>query len=176
MSELSGISKGRGADDFAPLLDLIDGIEQRVSAAEMKSLGRTIAKDLRGANAKRLRANVQPEGDPMTPRKAGHKGRARTKRLRDPLTRRKASQKMGTMFQRAVAPRYLRAESSQGDAQVGFVGAMARIMSVHHFGLRDTVTRDPKSPEVTYAERKVIGMTSDDRLRILYLVDAHLAG
>lgn len=71
------------------------------------------------------------------------------------------------MFQRASEPRYLRRESTAGEARVGFVGAMARIMSVHQYGLRDTVTRDPNSPQVAYPARVVLGMTADDRLRIL---------
>ncbi len=171
----AALAGGRSSDsDFAPLDMLLDRMGANLHEASRRELGRAIATDLRGANARRIRANVTPEGAAMPPRKAKKSGGARTKKLRQ-SDKSKKSEKMGRMFERATAPRYLRRESSQGEAQVGFVGAMARIMRVHHFGLRDTVTRDPSSPEVTYPERVILGLTPDDRLRILALVEAAVA-
>jgi phage gpG-like protein len=69
----------------------------------------------------------------------------------------------------------LRKESSQGQAQVGFVGAMARIMRVHQYGESDTVTRDPSSPRITYPARVVLGINPDDRIRILEQITARIA-
>jgi phage virion morphogenesis protein len=160
--------------DFAPLDLALEELASRIAPGERKQLGRAIATDLRGANAKRIRANVEPEGEPMVPRKAKGRGGVRPKRLRDKVTGLKRSVKMAKMFSRATAPQYLRKESSDGEAQVGFVGAMARIMRVHQYGLRDTVTRDPNSPAVTYPERAVIGLTAEDRLRVLEKVTAQL--
>jgi phage virion morphogenesis protein len=163
------------SEDFAPLNETLDDLTAGIAGGERKKLAGAIASDLRNANARRIKANLTPEGADMVPRKAKKSGGVRPRRLRDTITRLKRSVKTQRMFQRAIAGSYLRKESSAGEAQVGFVGAMARIMSVHHYGLRDTVTRDPSSPATTYPARPVIGMTADDRLQVLERVTDHLA-
>lgn len=164
------------ADDFAPLDDALDGLLASIEPGARGRLAGKIATDLRNANAKRIRANVTPEGAPMAPRKAKASGGARTRRLRDRVTRVKRSQKMGKMFQRAAGPSVLRKQSSPDDVYVGYPGALARVMAVHHYGLRDTVTRDPSSPAVTYPARPVIGITAEDRARVLDMVIAQIDG
>lgn len=196
MSDLETLAKGHGADarharrrlkrqaaareaggglEFAPLIDELDGIAARIASGERKRLGRAIAKDLRRANAVRIRRNVEPDGEEMAPRKRRKSGRLRSKRLRDGPRSPKKTVRQPRMFARASQPRFLRTESTVGDAQVGFVGAMARIMRVHQYGLRDTVTRDPQSPAITYPARVVLGMDHADRIRILDTVAAQVA-
>lgn len=155
---------------FAPLAAALDDLAGKIEPGERRKLSRTIATDLRSANAKRIRANVTPEGDPMVPRKA------RVARIRSGQRTPPGRAKVAAMFRRASQPRFLRRESTDGEARVGFAGAMARIMRVHQYGLRDTVTRDPNSPAVSYPERPVIGITPDDRLRILSQLTSHLSG
>ena len=162
--------------DFAPLEAALARWAAALAPYERKKLAGAIAADLRGSNAKRIRSNRTPEGEAMEPRKPKASGGLRPKRLRDQLTRSRQSFKQGRMFLRASAPAYLRKQSSAGEAQVGFVGAMGRIMSVHHHGLRDTVTRDPASPQVDYLERPVLGFSGEDRERILAKVIAQLEG
>lgn len=158
---------GMDFGDFAPLGYTLDGMIDAVSPQERSALGRKLATDLRAANKKRIDANTTPEGEAMVPRKARASGKMRTKRLRDQLTRAKTRTRKTKMFTRATAPRYLRKQSTEGEAMVGFVGAMARIMRVHHYGLRDTVTRDPASPTVGYPARPLVGITAEDRLALL---------
>lgn len=197
MSDLESLAKGTGADarqarrtlkrrgraaargsseadDFAPLIDALDDLTARLEPGERKRLASTIATDVRKVNAQRIHANLVPDGGKMVPRKAKPSGKLRSRRLRDGVTRLRQSVKEALMFRRATAPRFLRKEGSQGGASVGFVGAMARIMNVHQYGLRDTVTRDASSPSVTYPARPVLGLTPDDRLRILSRVEEHL--
>lgn len=164
-----------GSDDFTPLVEALDDLTRRIAPAERKKLAGTIATDLRATNAKRMRANVEPDGETMTPRKRKKSGRLRTKRMRDAPRTAKKSVRQNRMFRGAAQPKYLRKESSAGAAQVGFVGAMARIMAVHQYGQTDTVTRDPASPSVAYPARVVLGMTADDRLRILDAVTGQIA-
>lgn len=166
--------RGGGFADFAPLEQALDDFASRISPNERAVLARSIATELRDANAKRMRANTQPDGAPMIPRKQRAPGKDRTKRIRDEVTGRKRQRRGGKMFLRATAPRYLRKESSQGEAAVGFVGAMARIMEVHQYGLSDHVTRDPNSPTAVYPARVVLGFTDEDRSRILDQVAAQL--
>ena len=156
-----------GSADFAPLIDSLEDLTRRIEPAARKQLAGDIATDLRAANAARIRANVEPEGEPMTPRKRRKGGGLRTKRMRAAPRTPKKSVRQDRMFHAASQPKFLRKESSTGQAQVGFVGAMSRIMSVHQYGQRDTVTRSPTSPAVDYPARVVLGITPDDRLRIL---------
>lgn len=160
--------------DLDPLTNALDDLAARIAPAERKKLAGEVATDLRAANAKRMRANVEPDGEPMAPRKRRGSGRLRTKRLRDAPRKPKRSVRSERMFRGAAGPKYLRKESSAGEARVGFVGVMARIMAVHQYGQPDTVTRDPSSPTVVYPARVVIGMTPDDRLRILDTVTARI--
>ncbi len=167
-----------GADDFAPLIDALDSLADRIGPGERGKLGREIATGLRQANAARIRQNVEPDGNGMEPRKRRKGGRLRAKRLRDEASSARSARKsvrQERMFQRATGAKYLRKESSQGVAQVGFVGAMARIMAVHQYGQSDTVTRDPSSPRVTYPERVVLDINADDRSRILEQISARIA-
>lgn len=162
-------------EDFSPLIDALDGLAARIGPTAKAKLGRDIATGLRQANAGRIRPNVEPDGDSMTPRKRRKSGRLRAKRMRDtnsPSRSARRSVRQERMFQGAASPKYLRKESSQGEARVGFVGAMARIMKVHQYGETDTVTRAPDSPRVTYPVRVVLGMTPDDRERILEQITA----
>jgi phage virion morphogenesis protein len=154
--------------DLSPLDAELAGLAARLDPGARKALAARLAKDLQAANRQRIRDNVQADGAEMVPRKRP------TGKLRDKpgAVRRKAQR----MFQGAAAPRYLRREASDGEARVGFVGAMARIMRVHQLGLRDTVTRDPRSPEVTYPARRVIDFSAGDRARILATVIEHVDG
>lgn len=152
--------------DFAPLTDAIDDLTGALETGERRKLAGRIGTRLRTANAKRIKANVTPDGEPMAPRKEKPRGK-RQNGVRE--------SKPARMFQSAGTPRFLRKQASADQIEVGFVGAMARIMRVHHFGLRDTVTRDPASPAVTYEARPTIGLTPDDRLDLLGQVTDHLA-
>lgn len=140
----------------------------RLEPGERTKLGRRIGAELQKANAQRIGENVDPEGAAFTPRK-----RPRRLRSRGAGGRRR---KTGKMFLRAKAKQHLRVKANQTESRVGFVGAMARIMGVHQGGLEDTVTRDPDSPSVRYAMRRVLGFGPEDRLAILNLVDAQLRG
>ncbi len=152
--------------DFAPLTDAIDDLTGALEPGERRKLASRVGTRLRSANAKRIKANITPDGEPMAPRKEKPK-RKRRGGVRE--------SKPPRMFQSAGTPRFLRKQASADQIEVGFAGAMARIMRVHQFGLRDSVTRDPASPTVTYEARPTIGLTPDDRLDLLGQVTDHLA-
>ncbi len=137
---------------------LIDGLQP----APRQRLARSVGADLRKAKAQTIRANLTPDGQPMAPRKP----RAGAK---------KRSAKATRMFQRAAGPRYLRAKVTPDEITVGYAGAAARILRVHQYGLRDRVSKEPNSPEVTYEARPLIGLTDADRQRVLAKVIGLLA-
>ena len=142
--------------EFAPLEAAITRLLDNVDDDGRTRLGRAIATDLRRAQAARIRANVTPDDAPMIPRKP-RAGPA-------PKTR---GGKPTRMFQRAAAARHLRAKATPAEVVVGYEGAAARILRVHQLGLRDAVSREPGAPEVTYPERRLIGLNAADRARVL---------
>lgn len=59
------------------------------------------------------------------------------------------------MFAKLRTTKYLKTAASADSASVQFEGKVQRIARVHHYGLRDRVSR--KGPEVRYAERRLLG-------------------
>ncbi len=60
------------------------------------------------------------------------------------------------MFAKLRTTKYLKTAASADSASVQFEGKVQRIARVHHYGLRDRVSR--KGPEVRYAERRLLGV------------------
>ena len=156
------------SDELLPLDRELARLAAAAGPAERRKLGRSIAADLRTANAKRIRANVTPEGTAMEPRKASRptalvSAAKRPKSLRPPR-----------MFTKAPGSLVRSADADM--AELGFSGTADRIMSVHQFGLVDRVSRDRGAPEVAYPERTLLGLSDEDRERILAKMTAQLAG
>lgn len=63
------------------------------------------------------------------------------------------------MFTKLRTTKYLKTAASADSASVQFEGKVQRIARVHHYGLRDRVSR--KGPEVRYAERRLLGVNDD---------------
>lgn len=160
-------------EPFSPLTDALDDLTARLGPPERKQLASRVATDLRSANARRIAANVTPDGEPMVPRKVRRRD-LKPQRMRTAIGAQRKDAKSGRMFRAAFKPRYLSRSADSEGATIGFNGAMARIMNVHQYGLRDTVTRDPRSPAITYPARPSLGLPPDDRLRILARVEEHL--
>lgn len=148
--------------EFAPLEEELGRLLDNVAPDARTRLGRTIATDLRRGQAARIRANVTPAGEPMVPRKP-----------RGPAPKTRSAQAT-RMFQRATASKYLRAKATPAEIVVGYAGAAARILRVHQLGLRDRASRDASSPEVTYPERQLIGLSDADRSRLIAKLVARL--
>lgn len=62
------------------------------------------------------------------------------------------------MFAKLRTTKYLKTAASADSASVHFEGKVQRIARVHHYGLRDRVSR--KGPEVRYAERRLLGINN----------------
>jgi len=154
-----------GALDMQALEAWIAELTARMDAGARRKLAMRIAVDLRKSNADRLKANVGADGQPFEPRR----------RSRDISGKAKQGSKINRMFQRAAAPRFLRRSAGSEGAQVGYTGALVRIMRVHQYGLRDRVSREPGAPEVTYPKRQVLGIAEADRAHIMDLVMAQLS-
>lgn len=63
------------------------------------------------------------------------------------------------MFAKLRTAKYLKAVASPDSASVEFEGRVQRIARVHHYGLRDRVSR--RGPEVQYSQRRLLGINDE---------------
>lgn len=64
------------------------------------------------------------------------------------------------MFAKLRTTKYLKTAASADSASVQFEGKVQRIARVHHYGLRDRVSR--KGPQIRYAKRRLLGIYDTD--------------
>lgn len=110
--------------------------------AERKRMLRELAQQLRRTQQQNIRLQRNPDGSGYEPRRVT----ARTKQGR--IKRQ--------MFTKLRTAKYLKATASADSASVQFEGRVQRIARVHHYGLRDRVSR--KGPEIRYTERRLLGV------------------
>lgn len=109
--------------------------------AARQRMMRELAQELRRNQQNNIRLQRNPDGSGYEPRKVT----ARTKKGR--IKRQ--------MFSKLRTAKYLKTAASADSASVQFAGKVQRIARVHHYGLRDRISR--KGPEVRYAERCLLG-------------------
>ncbi|PKQ79678.1 oxidoreductase [Aeromonas sobria] len=145
-------------DELSRLTRWADGLLASMTPAARRQLMGEIARNLRASQSKRIRANIQPDGSPMTTRK--------------PL--KKLAKKRGTtrskMFQHLVSPRWLKATSTENQAVVEFVGSANRLATIHQYGLKDRI----KGREIRYPAREMLGVTTEEVEQLEELLLAHL--
>ncbi|HDT1947329.1 TPA: phage virion morphogenesis protein [Klebsiella pneumoniae] len=126
----------------------LDALLAGLEPAARKRMMRELAQQLRRSQQKNIRMQRNPDGTAYEPRRVT----ARTKQGR---IRRQ-------MFTKLRTTKYLKAVASQGAASVEFESRVQRIARVHHYGLRDRVSR--KGPEVKYSERHLLGVNNEVEL------------
>lgn len=114
--------------------------------ATRQRMMRELAQDLRRNQQKNIRLQRNPDGSGYEPRKVT----ARTKKGR--IKRQ--------MFSKLRTAKYLKTAVSADSTCVQFEGKVQRIARVHHYGLRDRVSR--KGPQVRYAKRRLLGIYDTD--------------
>lgn len=110
--------------------------------AARQRMMRELAQELRRNQQQNIRLQCNPDGSGYEPRKVT----ARTKKGR--IKRQ--------MFAKLRTTKYLKTAASSDSASVQFEGRVQRMARVHHYGLRDRVSR--KGPEARYAERRLLGI------------------
>lgn len=114
------------------------------SAARQRMM-RELAQELRRNQQQNIRLQRNPDGSGYEPRKVT----ARTKKGR--IKRQ--------MFSKLRTAKYLKTAASADSASVQFEGKIQRIARVHHYGLRDRVSRNGR--EVRYSERRLLGINDE---------------
>ncbi|MFP2424281.1 phage virion morphogenesis protein [Pseudescherichia vulneris] len=113
--------------------------------AARKRMMRELAQQLRRTQQNNIRLQRNPDGTGYEPRRVT----ARTKKGR--IKRQ--------MFGKLRTTKYLKTAATADSASVEFAGQVQRIARVHHYGLRDRVSR--KGPEVRYTERRLLGVNDE---------------
>lgn len=113
--------------------------------AARQRMMRELAQELRRNQQNNIRLQRNPDGSGFEPRRVA----ARSKKGRIKCQ----------MFAKLRTTKYLKTSASTDSASVQFAGQVQRIARVHHYGLRDRVSR--KGPEVRYAERRLLGVSHE---------------
>ena len=152
------------AEDLAQLEPFLAAYLNRLSPVQRRRVARKVGEALRRENAKRIAANVQPDGSAMDPRK-------KPKRMMDAKGRLKRS---GKMFPRIKLARSMKIRATPDEVSVGFEGPTGHTARAHQFGLVDFVgkTKEGRTIRTKYPERCLLGFGADD---IDAIMDAALA-
>lgn len=137
----------------------LDALLAKLEPAERKKMLREVARDVRRIQQGNMTAQCAPDGTAWEPRRVS----ARTKPGR---IKRK-------MFVKLKTAKYLKTKANGDSAEVAFVPAVQRLARVHHYGLRDRVSR--RGIMVKYAERPLIGFSEDVKIEIGDLLLKHLS-
>ncbi|TNH89152.1 phage virion morphogenesis protein [Aeromonas hydrophila] len=146
------------ADDLSRLTHWADGLLASMEPAARRQLASEMARTLRASQVQRIRANRQPDGSPMAPRKPQPKlkqGRGRLRRK---------------MFFKISNTTWLKARTSEQQAVVEFVGTANRLATIHQYGLKDRI----KGREIRYPARELLGITHQEVEKLEELLLAHL--
>lgn len=142
------------AEELDALEEYVSGMMSRMEEGERRGMARRIGQALRRSQTAQIAGQKNPDGSSFEPRKRARRG----------SLRRGAG---GQMFRKLRSPRFLRLESGADEVRLSFAGAAARIAEVHHFALRDKVSRQPGAPEVQYTSRRLLGLKDSDRELIM---------
>ncbi|WP_324037529.1 phage virion morphogenesis protein [Aeromonas dhakensis] len=138
------------ADDLSRLTNWANGLLASMEPAARRQLAGEMARTLRASQAKRIRANIQPDGNPMAPRKPQPKLKKNRGRLRR------------KMFFKISSPTWLKASASEQQAVVEFVGTANHLATIHQYGLKDRI----KGREISYPARELLGITTEEVERL----------
>lgn len=141
------------------LEDWVQPLLNKLKPAERRKLARTIARELRRSQSKRIAAQENPDGSPFTPRKPQNRKRQGTIRRR-------------AMFSKIRQAKCMRIFTTAGAAEVGFIGRVARIATIHQRGLRARVEQG--GPSYQYPQRELLGFTDDDQRMVRDMLIDHL--
>ncbi|EZI33774.1 Tail completion protein S (GpS) [Pantoea agglomerans] len=117
----------------------------QLEPAARKKMLREVARDVRRIQQANITAQRSPDGTAWEPRRVS--ARSKKGRIRR------------GMFAKLKTAKYLKVHADADAADVAFVPAVQKLARVHHYGLRDRVSR--RGPMVKYAERPLLGVNDE---------------
>lgn len=162
-------------DNLDTLANWAGPLLARLSPAAQKQLARKIATSLRQAQAKRMAAQKDPDGQAWQARKNTARRPVHAGRIQRQAHNSQGPQKgprQGPLFTKLRQASHLKTNVAQGNAEVGFNRADSRIARIHQYGLTSNV--NTHGPQHQYAVRRLIGIGDDDRKMVEDLLLEHL--
>ncbi|HGL4398889.1 phage virion morphogenesis protein [Enterobacter cloacae] len=132
-------------DDLQRVDDWLAALLANLEPAARNRMMRQLAQELRRSQQQNIRLQRNPDGTTFEPRRVT----ARSKKGR--IKRQ--------MFAKLRTTKYLKTAATADSASVQFDGKVQRIARVHHYGLRDKVSRH--SFKVKYPQRRLLGVNKD---------------
>ncbi|MDY0999074.1 phage virion morphogenesis protein [Pantoea agglomerans] len=123
----------------------LDALLAQLEPAARKKMLREVAREVRRIQQANITAQRSPDGTAWEPRRVS--ARSKKGRIRR------------GMFAKLKTTKYLKAQANVDAANIDFVPGVQKLARVHHYGLRDRVSR--RGPMVKYAERSLLGVNSD---------------
>ncbi|KYM75141.1 phage virion morphogenesis protein [Pantoea agglomerans] len=117
----------------------------QLEPAARKKMLREVARDVRRIQQANITAQRSPDGTAWEPRRVS--ARSKKGRIRR------------GMFAKLKTAKYLKVQAGAEFAEVAFVPGVQKLARVHHYGLRDRVSR--RGPVVKYAERSLLGVNHE---------------
>ena len=117
----------------------------QLEPAARKKMLHEVARDVRRIQQANITAQRSPDGTAWEPRRVT--ARSKKGRIRR------------GMFAKLKTAKYLKAQAGADAAEVAFVPGVQKLARVHHYGLRDRVSR--RGPTVKYAERPLLGVNNE---------------
>ena len=117
----------------------------QLEPAARKKMLREVARDVRRIQQANITAQRSPEGSAWEPRRVS--ARSKKGRIRR------------GMFAKLKTSKYLKVKTDADAAEVAFIPGVQKLARVHHYGLRDRVSR--RGPMVKYAERPLLGFNEE---------------
>ncbi|MGY3098520.1 phage virion morphogenesis protein [Pantoea agglomerans] len=132
----------------------------QLEPAARKKMLREVARDVRRIQQANITAQRSPDGTAWEPRRVS--ARSKKGRIRR------------GMFAKLKTAKYLKAQAGADVAEVAFIPAVQKLACVHHYGLRDRVSR--RGPMVKYAERPLLGVNDESLNAVKEILLTWLSG
>lgn len=146
-------------DNIVQVESWLNALLEKLSAQQRRKLMRDVATRLRLQQQKNIQQQQNPDGSAFEPRK--------------PQLRAKKGRIKRQMFSKMRTTRYLKTQVTENTAGVEFDAKARRIARVHHYGLRDRVSKG--GPEVKYPERHLLGLSDVSTELVTELIIEHLS-
>lgn len=127
------------------------GLLAQLEPAARKKMLREVARDVRRIQQANITAQRSPDGTAWEPRRVS--ARSKKGRIRR------------GMFAKLKTTKYLKAKTDADAAEIAFIPGVQKLARVHHYGLRDRVSR--RGPMVKYAERPLLGINPQVKIEVL---------
>jgi phage virion morphogenesis protein len=137
-------------DNLHKVDEWLTALLANLEPAARQRMMRELAQQLRRNQQNNIRLQRNPDG-------TGYESRKVTARTKKGRIKRQ-------MFLKLRTAKYLKTAASADSASVQFTGKVQRIARVHHYGLRDRVSK--KGPEVNYKKRQLLGFNASSQLLV----------